>query len=193
MPARVFSEEEKSSIRENLLEIGFPMLKEYGYIHMSIPKIASKAGIATGTFYSFFKSKEEYIYQIIVKQREVMYERDVPKEVREGKRKLTKDEVRALIFLLTDKEKSVYANLTLQDEEKLFNYLGASNIERETAISAGLFKMINTPKTQIDFPVIANLIKVLAITAEARVELHEVGYERTVETIVEVILNQIFD
>ena len=97
MPVRVFKEEEKSQIREKLLSVGFPMLKEYGLIHMSIPKIAKAAEIGTGTFYHFFKSKEEYIYELITYRRKILLSNVITDDVKNGKRKLSKSEVRQLI------------------------------------------------------------------------------------------------
>ena len=91
MPARVFREEEKREIKKKLLDIGFPMLKEYGLVHMSIPKIAKEAGIGTGTFYRFFQSKEEYIYQLIQYRREILLSEVVTEDIKCGKRKLSKD------------------------------------------------------------------------------------------------------
>ena len=111
MPVRVFSEENKIEIREKLLKVGFPLLKEYGLTHMSIPKIAKAAGIGTGTFYHFFKSKEDYIYELITYRRKILLSKVITDEVKAGQKKLSPSEVRQLIGLLVDKNKSLYSNL----------------------------------------------------------------------------------
>ena len=195
MPARVFSEDEKITIREKLLSVGFPMLKEYGMVHMSIPKISQAAGIGTGTFYRFFKSKEEYIYQLIGYQRQLLMTQYIPEDVRAGKRKLNKEEVRGMIELIVDKDRSVYANLSLSDENKLFDAIEGLtlDVEREKAKSQMYLSYIDNLKDEIDFTLVANLMKVLAITSQARVELHPEGYDRTIAVIIDFILEQIID
>ena len=69
MPIRVFKEEEKESLKLKMLQAGFPLLQKYGMTHTSVAKITEAAGIAVGTFYHFFKNKEEYMYELIRFQR----------------------------------------------------------------------------------------------------------------------------
>ena len=61
MPTHIFTDEEKENLREKMLEAGFPLLKHYGMTHTSVAKITQAAGIAVGTFYSFWKNKEAYM------------------------------------------------------------------------------------------------------------------------------------
>lgn len=195
MPVRVFREDEKKEIREKLLSVGFPMLQEFGLVHMSIPKIAAAAGIGTGTFYRFFKSKEEYIYQLIVYRREILLSEVITEDVRNGKRKLSKDEVRHMLELLADPRNSVYANLNLADEAKLFKYIEAfsPDIEKERRVSEVILNYVDHPKETIDLPVLFNMVKILAISSQAKNELHPQGYDRTITLLVDTILQLIYD
>ena len=63
MAKRVFTEEERVEYREKMLDAGFDLLKQYGMTHMSVAKITEAAGIGVSTFYNFFSSKEEYVYE----------------------------------------------------------------------------------------------------------------------------------
>lgn len=65
MPTHIFTDEEKENLREQMLEAGFPLLKQYGMTHTSVAKITQAAGIAVGTFYSFWKNKEAYMADLI--------------------------------------------------------------------------------------------------------------------------------
>lgn len=194
MPVRVFKEEEKEEIRERLLDAGFPLLKEHGLIHMSIPKIASAAGIGTGTFYRFFKSKEEYLCQMILRRRKRLLDEVITKEVRDGKRKLSREEVRQLLWKMVDREKSVYANLDLAEEAELLEYMKGfmPDLEREKQAAGEILRFIEKPKEEIDFPVLANLMKVLVLASQARTELHKEGYERTVSILIDAVLREIY-
>lgn len=193
MPVRVFSEEEKSIIKEKLLSVGFPLLQEYGVIHMSVPKITKAADIGTGTFYRFFESKEDYIYQLILYRRQQMIKKFVPKDVKLGKRKLTKEEVRSFIELIADKNNSVYANMNLQDESHLFKTLSMQpDIEHEKEVSSVLMDWIGVPMEKVDFALLANLMKVLALTSQAREELHDSAYDKTIELLIDNIMTLIY-
>ena len=145
MPVRVFSEENKIEIREKLLKVGFPLLKEYGLTHMSIPKIAKAAGIGTGTFYHFFKSKEDYIYELITYRRKILLSKVITDEVKAGQKKLSPSEVRQLIGLLVDKNKSLYSNLKLDEEAKLFQRIKAfsPNLEHEKAVAGQILAYVD--------------------------------------------------
>ena len=69
MASRVFKKEEREEKRVQMLETGFALLKEYGMTHMSVDKITSAVGLGKGTFYHFFDSKEDFVYQLIEHQR----------------------------------------------------------------------------------------------------------------------------
>jgi AcrR family transcriptional regulator len=59
-----FSEEEKERIKERLFEVGEKLFAQYGVIKTSVDNIVGEAGIAKGSFYRFFKNKEELFMQI---------------------------------------------------------------------------------------------------------------------------------
>ena len=99
-----------------------------------------------------------------------------------------------MLQLLVDKDKSVYANLNLKDEVKLLKYMQefSPNIQKEKQITEKLLGWIEKPKEEIDFPVLANLMKSLVLIAQAREELHQEGYERTISLLIDTILNEIY-
>ena len=194
MPVRVFTEEEKLNIKEKLLSVGFPLLKEYGVIHMSVPKIAKAAEIGTGTFYRFFESKEDYLYQLIQYRRKKLIESKIPSEVINGQRTLTREEVRGFIELIADRSSSVYANMNLEDEAMLNKKLSLiPDIEHEKQVSAIFFRWIGVSGAKKDFAVLANMMKILAISSQARAELHEEGYDKTIELLIDIIMKLIYE
>ena len=73
MPA-IFSEQQKEKLREQLLITGFELLKQFGYRKMTIDDITKKCAIAKGTFLPLFKSKEDFVYELMI------YERDKEKQ-----------------------------------------------------------------------------------------------------------------
>ncbi|WP_166243325.1 TetR/AcrR family transcriptional regulator [Paenibacillus turpanensis] len=60
-----FNEHEKQHIRELLLNKGKELFVQYGLKKTSIDDIVQACGIAKGSFYRFFPSKEELYYEIL--------------------------------------------------------------------------------------------------------------------------------
>lgn len=195
MPDRVFTSEQRDELRMVMLEAGFPLIKEYGVTHTTISKITDKAGIAKGTFYHFWKNKEEYLADLICYHRQKMLPRLIDEDVLEGKRKLGREEVRLFFRYLVDKEKSIYAHMTLEDESSLMQKTTdfVPDEEKEGSIVSKLLCMLDGVKPDVDMLLLANMTKILVLTAEARDELHDSAYERTIDTIIEGILDLIFE
>lgn len=60
-----FSEKEKNIIRKKILEEGERQFNSHGLQKTTIQDITSKVGIAKGSFYSFFPSKEMLYFEIL--------------------------------------------------------------------------------------------------------------------------------
>lgn len=60
------SDTEKQMQKKYLLEIGKVLLLKYGIKKTTVDDIVNEANIAKGTFYLYFKSKEDFFYQLIV-------------------------------------------------------------------------------------------------------------------------------
>lgn len=194
MPIRVFSQEEREEIRVKMLDAGFPLLKEYGMTHTSISKITKAAGIGVSTFYNFWKTKEAYMTELISYYRIKMLPLMVDEEVLSRNRKLSRIEVKKYFQALVDENISIYPHMTLEDEYKLVNSSNSfkPDIEKETTIAKELFSYFENVRDDIDFGLVANLTKILAITAESKAELHEGAYDKTIDKIIDMILDLIF-
>ena len=194
MPDRVFTNEQRDELRTSMLEAGFPLIKEYGVTHTTISKITNAAGIAKGTFYHFWKNKEEYLVVLIRYHRQKMLPILLGEDVLSGKRKLGKEDVRLYFRYLVDKEKSIYAHMTLEDESKLMQETSdfEPNEKKESFIATQLLGMIDGVKKDVDLLLLANMTKILVLTAEAKDELHESAYEKTIEAILDKIMELIF-
>lgn len=93
MPAN-FTKEERDALIASFYKQGYVLLKKFGYKKLKIVDIASAVGIGTGTFYNFFKSKDEFIIWLITKRKEETtqqfielsneYPNGIPMEAMEG-------------------------------------------------------------------------------------------------------------
>lgn len=75
--ARKFSEREKNNITNELIETGKRLFTTFGYQKTSIQDITKRVGIAQGTFYHFFRSKEDLYFDILELEEKSLRERIV--------------------------------------------------------------------------------------------------------------------
>jgi hypothetical protein len=66
-------------------------------------------------------------------------------------------------------------------------------IEKESAITGELLRHLDNVRKDVNLPLIANMTKLLVIASESRAELHEAVYKETIDTLVDTILNLIFE
>lgn len=64
MPAS-FTKEQQEEIREQLFHTGIRLSRKFGVQRMTVSKLTAACGIAKGSFYSFYDSKEEFILALI--------------------------------------------------------------------------------------------------------------------------------
>lgn len=64
MPA-IFTEADREELRRRMFDAGWDLIVEKGVRSLRVEDVASRVGIAKGTFYSFFPSKEEFAYSIV--------------------------------------------------------------------------------------------------------------------------------
>ena len=194
MPTRVFSEEEREALRIQMLEVGFPLLKQYGMTHTSISKITKAAGIGTGTFYKFWESKETYMAELIQYRVGKIRPTLIGAVALSGQRRLGREDARRYLRAVVDEEVSIYPHMTLEDEAKLLHGTDAfiPDLDKERAITMGLLGYLDNVREDVNVGLVANLTKVLVLTSESREELHASAYQETLETQIETILNLIF-
>ena len=63
------------NVKEDILLITRQLLKEVGYSDLSIRKIAAQCGVATGTVYNYYNSKNEIIVEILLNEWNLMLKR----------------------------------------------------------------------------------------------------------------------
>lgn len=193
MAKRVFTEEERAEYREKMLDAGFDLLKQYGMTHMSVAKITEAAGIGVSTFYNFFSSKEEYVYEVLQYRR-----RKIPELIRialNGKEKAGPAETRTYLKMMIDERYSVFPSLTPEDEKRLLEMLPEQvrpDLLKETETSMQFFRHMEGIRPDVNIPLVANLIKVYVLAAEGKEMLHQKVYEVTMDRMRDLILYEIF-
>ncbi len=69
---RIFSEVDRQAIRRSLLDAGRRQFLRFGIRRTNVAELAAAAGIAKGTFYHFFGSKEDLCMEIFDEEEKAM-------------------------------------------------------------------------------------------------------------------------
>lgn len=86
---RPFSDREKEQVRKLLLEKGREFFSRFGFKKTSVGELTSAAGIAQGSFYLFFNSKEELYFEVLEMEEQAIREYFIPLLMEGGK--MTRD------------------------------------------------------------------------------------------------------
>ena len=60
-----FTEEQKTIIRAKLIAAGYELSRKCGIKKMTVAMVANAAGVAVGSFYNFFESKESFVVALM--------------------------------------------------------------------------------------------------------------------------------
>ncbi len=189
---QIFDEAGREKVRTLLLESGFELIKNYGLKKTSISDITRRAGIATGTFYNFFKTKEEFVYQI------VLYKRNRSKELLSGLTKKGKLDKKGFKEYLTD--------LFISDNN-IFTYLSESEIAQlkarwpeeywknagnEEVTIRHMLGLLKSPRADLDWKIVGNMFKAMALIGHGREQMYADCYEDTIRIFIDGIVRYIF-
>lgn len=190
---QIFDEEGREKVRLQLLEHGFDLIKMYGLKKTSISDITERAGIATGTFYNFFKTKEEFVYQIVVYKR--MQSKAMLVELTK-KGKIGRKAFRQYLLSLYTSDNNIFEFLSESEISQLKArwpkeyWISSSN---DQATVSHILEMVKNPNPNCDWKVLGNMFKAMALIGHARKQLYPDEYEETIERFSDCIVRYVFD
>lgn len=163
MPA-IFSEEQKEKLQISLMTTGFELLKKYGYRRMTIDEVTKSCGIAKGTFYHFFKGKEEFIYRIMLYERDL--ERKKLTDLLTPDHTLTRDAFKEWLLDMIHDDVNVFSYMS-QEEITLLTSAWPEeyllNVSNDEHTSLWILSMIPDKQKDCDWKIFVNYLKGLAI------------------------------
>lgn len=160
----IFNEKSRNDIRYKLLVNGFHSIKHKGYKKTSIEEIAKQSGIAKGTFYNFFQSKENFVIEIILNKNN-----EIIKNIEKyccNKIFNTWDSVFEFIsFILNEENENLYSYLTFDEIRQIIskcpNFIAPDESAQNTI--SYLLSFIPNKNTQCDWKVIINYARMISI------------------------------
>ncbi len=179
-----FTDEERMAIREKLISAGYALIEDCGIKKMTIAMVAGSAGVAVGSFYNFFPSKEDFVVALISET-----EQRAMKKMMAG---FSKDGTIALKKFLDvysenfRPENNFYLRIRLEDWVWLKSHLKGSpyfNTEKDLEKFEFMRPRIKGIRKDIDPGVVTNFIKSIYAMYQNRDTLFEGSLQTNVDLI----------
>ena len=186
---KVFTEENREEIREHLLMEGFEMLRTKGLKGVNIDRLCEKCYIAKGTFYHFFASKYEFLYQMMRYER-LRSREELARQLDEEGR-LSNTAFRKYLIWLRDENPNVFSYFTEAEKKRILakwppEYL--ENEENDEQTMQSIIALLKAPKQEPDWKNACNLMKMLALALTVPEVFIRESFEETTEILIDNIL-----
>lgn len=185
MPAN-FTEKQRQEISDKLLDIGYDLIREMGLRKMKVSVIAERAGIATGTFYHFFRSKEAYIEALISEQDRRMQQELLP--VLQTTGKLTLEQAMHWFRESFRTQNNILMELTLDDWVWLKSHRSKDGLfspVHDEQEAKRYLSYVDGVRPDLDIRVIINFFKTIYSMAENRDTFIAEVFETNIDLIFE--------
>ena len=183
-----FTEQQKEEIRKKLISAGKELAVTIGFKKMTVALVAKSAGVAVGSFYNFFESKESFALAIIRDTGEQHFQ-SVTAGMKDGRIPLDKflDSYRDFFR----PENNFMLNIRLEDWAWLMSHISDKSVFTDPANTAQIaetLKYIDGVRPDADIAVVVNFIK----TIYAAYQNKDILYERALQTNVDLIFDAIY-
>lgn len=171
---KIFSENDKQVLRKKLIEAGIKKLEHSRYKSISVEEVALEVGIAKGTFYNFFPSKELFFYEIMQYIKE-----ENRKPLRELTENATIADIAECLFQRYMNVKTVYHYFTADEIKQIMRRLPEGDNENDSEEFAKLLcEQVGECKGKPE--TIVSMCHILGIAAANRSLIESSGYETAI-------------
>jgi AcrR family transcriptional regulator len=187
---KIFTDENRDEIRKKLLDKGFKMLKKGGLSAVNIDKLTEETYIAKGTFYNLFENKSEFMYHMMIHERNRAKEKLLSYLNDSGK--LTKDSLRDYLKWLSAENPNVFAFLTDAEKKRLIASWSDKYIEDKSNDSKTmhmLISLLESPATEPDWKLACNYMKLIAVSLATEKVFIKENYNAMIDSLIEHIVD----
>lgn len=194
MPA-IFTKRAREAMHEKLLHSGFELISREGIRSLTVEEVAQRSGIAKGTFYNFFPSKEEFVYQVILSRRILICE--ILENLAEQAGGLVgRSAFQEWLQLMWKSDNNLYRQISSEDWEYIrerwpIERSFDEDIDHET--SEWLFSKLTGVRNDVNWKVFANLQKMLALMNMNHAIIHADALDETTDAVIEKMCDMIFE
>jgi AcrR family transcriptional regulator len=191
---KIYSNEKRQEIRNQLMMVGLELIKQNGLKKMSIQTLTKRVGIAQGTFYNFFDSKEMLVYELAdAYQQSTNHKLG---KIIQAKGYFERNDLRELYdrMFLKD-ENNVYRFITREDLQMLYTRLPRDCFDKMTNVKEEMEKtLLNASKLKehYDLDSVINWIQIMNLTIQNKDILVETGIEKMILAMIENMLDELF-
>lgn len=193
MSPKKFDWQERETARIKMLEIGTQLLREHGMTHTSVERVTAAVGLGKSTFYSFFPSKERFVYEIILHSHAQVQKQFEQKLA--GRERLSNSEARDYLRRFFQSDQYLEKYFSHADYEKLRAALPpecGAVLEAESQLLSNLLSRMENVRPDLDMHLISNLTGVITLAQKSSDALFEDALEQTLDKLYELLLSNIF-
>lgn len=184
--ANVIPEDDRKRIKEQLINLGFDLLRKGGIKAVNIDVLTERCCIAKGTFYHLFPNKTEFLYAIMRRKREQTKEK--LKDFLSDGGRLSRQGLYDYLQWMCAENPNIFSYLNEQETRWLVSKWPTEYLENENndeATACWIISQLEAPCSVPDWQLFCNLIKLTAWTVNSREFLVEKAYQRTIDTLID--------
>ena len=191
---KIYSVEKRQEIVNQLMMVGLELIRQNGIKKMSIHELTKRVGIAQGTFYNFFNSKEMLVYALADSYQQSI--KDKLEEIIQTKGYLERNDLRELYNCIVLKdENKVYRFLTREDLQNFSTRLPSDCLYKMTDIKTTMetnLRHVREKKEPYDLDAVINWLQLMNLTIQNKDILVETGIEKIILQLIENMLDELF-
>ncbi|HAM79504.1 TetR/AcrR family transcriptional regulator [Ornithinibacillus bavariensis] len=198
--SRGFNEHEKQVITNSLIEQGRILFSKMGFQKTSIHEITQNVGIAQGTFYKFFSSKEELYFAILEIEEEKIREQFVNLKVsnEDQPKKIIKGILRNFINAIETNPliRELYFGSNMEEMlKRLSPELLEKHFAKDSDAILALIEKWRALGIQVkeDPAIIAGVLRSLFVLTLHEKEIGEAVYPDTLELLIDLIVDGLIE
>lgn len=191
---KIFTDENRDEIRMKLLNKGFKLLKKGGLSAVNIDTLTEETYIAKGTFYNLFDNKSEFMYHMMIHERNRSKEKLLSYLNDYGK--LTRDSLRDYLKWLSTENPNVFAFLTDIEKKRLVSSWSDKYIEDENNDSKTmhmLISLLEAPAEDPDWMLACNYMKLIAVSLTTKRVFIKENYNAMINSLIGQIVDMLCD
>lgn len=181
-------------LKDDLIQMGYGLLKSGGIKAVNIDNITAANYIAKGSFYNIFKSKSDFIYEIMKRKREQSKKKI--KEYLSKNGKLSRQGLNAYLHWLGEENPNIFSYLNKQETKWLISKWPKEYIENEDndeMTAKWILSLLESPKENPDWPLFCNLLKLVAWALGSKEYLLQEAYPATIDLLINQACESIAD
>lgn len=189
---KIFSDADRAEIRKRLLGLGLEELGRGGFRKCSVEALAASAGIAKGTFYNFFDSKEAFFYEVML-------------TIRDGNRDMMRKALLApgadrrsladFLFERYTRVKTVFEYFSMDEMNIVFRKLPGKRAESESQSEAFLAELLGGLEginRELDRHVVLSMLNIMAMASSNAALVLSGDKERTIRFLADTLAEYLF-